>query len=87
MSIRNNKNFKRIRLALELTKHDIFDILGEKYSKSQIDGWSRGANARKLASGNSPAETVSRFRAMTDQQFDDFCEGLVDWMKSTDEDS
>ncbi|MDC9591451.1 hypothetical protein PSI23_19730 [Xenorhabdus sp. XENO-10] len=85
MSMRNNQNFKRICLALELTKHDVFDILDGKCSKSQIDGWGRASNARKQASGNSTAETVPRFRAMTDQQFDEFCDGLVGWMKSEDD--
>ncbi|KMJ46703.1 hypothetical protein AB204_02485 [Xenorhabdus khoisanae] len=82
MSVRNNQNLRRICLALRLNRNEIFDILQGKYSKSQIDGWGRAVDARKQASGNSTAETVPRFRPMSDQQFDEFCDGLIGWMKS-----
>ncbi|MCP9270158.1 DUF1456 family protein [Xenorhabdus sp. XENO-1] len=85
MSTRNNDNYKRIRRALDLTNNDVFEILQEKYSKSQIDGWSRSVDAVKSGTGNSRANTISRFRPMSDGQFDDFCSGLIDWMKSGDE--
>ncbi|MEQ1966700.1 DUF1456 family protein [Xenorhabdus nematophila] len=80
----NNDNFKRICIALDLRRNDVFDILQEKYSKSQIDGWMRSVNAKKSGTGSSRSEVLSRFREMSDQQFDEFCNGLVDWMKSED---
>lgn len=83
---RNNQNFKRLCLALKLDKHDVFHIMNGQVSKSQIDGWRRAESAMKLGSGNSPATTLSRFRPMSDEQFDQFCEGLVDWMKAVDAD-
>ena len=78
---RNNQNYKRIRAALQLSKHDVYEIFGGLVSKSIIDAWSRSELARKNATGNSSSTTVARFRAMSDQQFDDFCTGLLSWCK------
>lgn len=83
---RNNQNFKRLCVALSLDKHDVFNIMRGQVSKSQIDAWRRSEGAIKSGSGNSPALQLSRFRPMSDQQFDQFCDGLVDWMKSNNAD-
>lgn len=86
MTDRNNQNFKRLVFALSLTKADIHDILGGQVSKSKIDTWLRNASARKNATGTSQAETVSRYRPMSDDHFDQFCEGLVSWLRQYRED-
>lgn len=81
---RNNDNFKRLRAALELSKQDLYTIFKGRYSKSQIDSWSRSENALKNASGNSRASVVPRFRPMSDEAFDLFCEGLLERKKNED---
>lgn len=78
---RNNRNFKVLCAALQLSRADVATIMGGTVSNSQIDGWKRGEGARKNATGNSQADTVPRFRAMTDEQFDQFCTGLLDWLR------
>ncbi|MDC9592763.1 hypothetical protein [Xenorhabdus sp. IM139775] len=80
MTTRNNDNFKRICAALELRRNDVFEILQEQYSKNQIDGWLRGVDSLKPSTGNSRATVRPLFRPMSDTQFDEFCEGLVDWL-------
>jgi uncharacterized protein YehS (DUF1456 family) len=82
---RNNMNFKRICAALGLRRNDVHEILNGSVSKSQVDGWMRNEDSRKSASGNSNAETVSRYRPMSDDNFDAFCEGLIDWYKKYEE--
>lgn len=83
---RNNRNFKVLCAALQLSKSDVFEIMGRTVSKSQIDGWRRGEEARKRASGNSEADTVTRFKAMSNEDFDRFCTGLLDWFRPKEED-
>lgn len=77
---RNNANFKRLCVALNLRRGDVVEILNDQVSKSQIDGWMRGSDARKNATGNSSAVTVSRYRIMSDEHFDLFCANLADWL-------
>lgn len=82
---RNNDNYKRLCFVLDIDKEDVFEIMGSKISKSQIDGWGRSEQSVKSGSGNSRASTVSRFRKMSDEHFDDFCESLVHWVKRDDQ--
>lgn len=82
---RNNQNFKRLCAALKLTRNDVAEILQGAVSKSQIDGWMRGESSRKNATGSSRADTVARFRPMSDEHFDQFCAALVDWLKPVNE--
>jgi uncharacterized protein YehS (DUF1456 family) len=83
---RNNENFKRLCAALNLRRRDVAEILNDKVSKSQIDGWMRSSDARKNATGNSNAVTVSRYRVMSDEHFDLFCSNLADWLQSRSQD-
>lgn len=78
---RNNVNFKCICAALKLRRGDVAEILKGAVSKSQIDGWMRSQDSRKSATGNSEAETVARYRPMSNEHFDLFCEGLVYWVR------
>lgn len=78
---RNNQNLKRLCAALSLRRDDVAEIMSGHASKSQVDGWLRNKSARKNATGNSQAETVSRFRPMSDEHFDQFCICLADWLK------
>lgn len=77
---RNNQNYKRICIAIGLNRRDVYQLLDGQVSKSQIDGWGRGVAARKSATGNSNAVSVSRYREMTDEQFDAFCAALPGFM-------
>lgn len=82
---RNNNNFKRLCVALNLSRGDVAEILNGQVSKSLIDGWMRSSGARKNATGNSNAVTVSRYRIMSDDHFDLFCENLDEWLRLQDE--
>lgn len=82
---RNNQNFKRLCAALKLRRNDVAEILNGVVSKSQIDGWMRSEDARKNATGSSQAESVPRYRLMSDEHFDLFCAGLREWLQRQDE--
>ena len=82
--MRNNRNLKRLCAALGLGRRDVAEITG--VSGSRADGWLRAPVATKNATGTSRADTVRRFRQMTDAEFDEFCDGLADWYNDRDPD-
>ncbi len=66
---RNNQNYARLKLALSLSDAQVSLLMndaGAHISKSKANAWARGR-----ASG--------RVVAMTDDQFDLFCSGLIVW--------
>ncbi len=77
---RNNENYKRLLRALHLSKNDVHEIMAGEVSKSQIDGWSRNEGAVKHGTGTSQADTVRRFRPMSDEHFDLFCTRIIQWV-------
>ena len=67
-----NTYYKRVRVALELDKHDVAEILrlgGGEASLSEIEGWSRRESDQR------------RYRSMSEAQFDVFTRGLVEWAR------
>ena len=73
---RNNKNFKSLYYALQLSDSDVVEILGGSVSKSRVKGWLRGQNAsRDRGHGRE-----TRFTPMSDEEFDLFCSRLEDWL-------
>lgn len=67
MDNRNNRNLKKISVALRMKSTDVRECVGvENYSMSRVSGWMRRENDR-------------RFSRMRDEDFDAFCEGLPDW--------
>lgn len=71
--MRNNTNFKSIRLALGLDESDIAQICelgGLKIGKDKGRRWSR-----------SPDAGPGRFSMMSDAEFDAFCSGLPKWAR------
>lgn len=81
---RNNQNYKRLRAALGLSRDDVVEVLrlgGVDVSKSRADAWGRGEAAEKW-SGTGQGQR--RMAPMSDEEFDSFCAGLVEWMKNAD---
>lgn len=67
MDTRNNRNLKKIYVALRMKTADIHECVGvDRYAMSRVNGWMRGEHDR-------------RFRRMSDDEFDVFCNGLPDW--------
>ena len=84
---RNNQNFKRIVVALELSDRDVVEIMaaaGEEVSRSKANAWGRGKHAtREHTDGRDGAVfTDKRYRQMTNYEFDMFCKGLPEYYKS-----
>lgn len=70
---RYTKWSQRVRLALELTRHDVVEIMaagGVTVSSSRADGWMR---RRDVADG--------RRTVMSEAEFDAFTRGLVEWSR------
>jgi len=66
-----NAEYKKLRLALELNRHDVVEICrlgGVDVSASQADGWARRSDSAK-------------FVVMTREQYYGFLDGLVIWNK------
>lgn len=82
--MRNNRNLSRIAAALSMDDREVAMCAG--VSKSLANSWRRSPTATKSGSGNSPAKTLSRYREMTDEQFDAFCAGLYDWANPEEND-
>lgn len=64
--------YNRVRMSLALTKHDVAEIMriaDLPCSTSEIEGWQRRTDDSR------------RHRTMTEQQFDAFTRGLVDWAR------
>ena len=79
---RNNKNFKRLRAALALSRSDVSEIMrlgGIEVSSSRADAWGRGESSEKW-SGTGQGQR--RMAPMSDDEFDAFCGGLVEWVKT-----
>lgn len=71
---RYTKWLQRIRLALELDRHDIVEIMAEggvTISSSRADGWMRRRDA----------VDDRRQTTMTEQEFNAFTRGLVEWSR------
>ena len=78
-SDRNNTNFKRISIALNLSDQDTVDILtaaGPEISKNHANRWKRGSH-------ETFPDGQPRFIKMTNFEFDMFCKGLELWRKNT----
>ena len=63
--------YKRLRLALRLHRRDVVEIMrlgGLSVSSSRADGWNR-------------ADGDDRGQDITNEEFDAFTHGLVEWMK------
>lgn len=58
-----NLNYNHIRGALRLTRDHVFEIMQGQVSRSEIDGWGRSPDSDK-------------FRAMSGDQFNIFCQNL-----------
>lgn len=64
--------YKRIRLAMELSRDDVVEIMrlgGVEISSSRADGWSRAS-----------ADT-RRGATMSEPEFEAFTFGLVEWTR------
>lgn len=75
--MRNNRNFKSIRLAMQLSEGEVADICrlgGLDIGKDKARRWAR-----------SPDAGPGRFSAMADADFDAFCAGLPIWSKEQDD--
>ena len=86
--MRNNQNLKYICRALELCDEDIVEIMrlgGSDISKSRANGFRRGAGKyRKPDHGaHNPQELERRMKIMSDDEFDAFCAGLVEYYATT----
>lgn len=71
---RYSRWFQRVRIALELTRHDVVAIVaagGVTVSSSRADGWSRNRDA-----------SDDRRTVMTEPEFDAFTVGLVEWSRT-----
>lgn len=87
---RNNQNLKRICSALRLDRGDIVEIMacgGIQISASKAHGWLRGKHAKRehRDSRDGAIFTDHRMKVMTNEEFDFFCSGLVEWFKRRDE--
>ena len=72
---RYTKWFQRIRLALELTRHDVVAIMadgGMTVSSSRADGWMRARD-----------QDDDRRAVMTEQEFEAFTVGLPGWKRKS----
>lgn len=68
-----NSWYNRVRMSMGLDKRNVFEIMrlgGVECSLSEIEGWQRRE-----------ADT-RRHRTMTEQQFDAFTSGLVEWTRN-----
>ncbi len=68
--------YKRLRLALDLDRHDVVEIMrlgGVEISKSRADAWARGTQA---------ADERGVRQTMTRDEFDAFTRGIAAWSKS-----
>lgn len=77
--MRNNQNFKRVRVALLLTEDDVVAIChlgGLNIEKDRARRWAR-----------SPDAGPRRFSLMSDAEFDAFCAGLPAWAKEQETDN
>ena len=83
---RNNRNYKKIRCSLQLTVEEVAKWMG--VSKNLVSQWSRSPTATKLESGRDRQNRrlVSRYKIMTDEQFDIFCSAIADNIKAYKED-
>ena len=73
---RYTKWLQRIRLALELDRHDLVAIMaaaGVTISSSRADGWMRRRDAAD----------DRRQTTMTEQEFDAFTRGLAKWSRAS----
>ncbi|MEL0577045.1 hypothetical protein AACK17_00640 [Pectobacterium punjabense] len=85
MSAELTVNLKLIASALNLTRHDIAEIVtigGIKTSASRADSWLRSKSATKNASGNSEnaGERINRTGTISSDEFRAFCVGLKPWI-------
>lgn len=67
---RYNNWYKRIRLAMELSRGDVVECMrigGVIVSGSRVDGWARSQS------------DPTRRTLMTEHEFDAFTRGLVEW--------
>lgn len=68
-----NSWYNRVRMSMDLDKRSVSQIMrlgGVECSISEIEGWQRRENDAR------------RHRTMTEQQFDAFTNGLVEWTRN-----
>jgi len=88
-----NRRLKLIAGALELQDRDIARAVsfgGIEASRYRASCWNRSPSARKRAAGRRNADQdrrVSRFRPMTEEEFDAFCVGLKPLLEEFDAES
>lgn len=76
---RNNVNLKALRVAFSLKSSEVASICG--VSKATASCWLRSPTSVKSGSGLAKGRVVSRYREMSDDQFDLFCSNMADWGK------
>lgn len=81
--MRNNRNLSSIAAAFRMDDREVAECAG--VSKSLANSWRRSPTATKAGSGYNTAKSLSRYREMTDRQFDAFCAGLYDWANSEED--
>ena len=73
--------------ALELKRSDIAEIVnlgGVEVSGNRVDGWLRGQDSTKNATGNSglAGTRIRRSREINPDEFHAFCVGLKPWLEN-----
>lgn len=85
-----NRRLKLIAAALDLQSQDVAQAItlgGIETSRNRAGEMMRSPGARKYSGGNGKdgGRSVSRFKAMSEAEFDAFCVGLKPVVLSLDE--